>query len=128
MSFMESLVFGERIFTISHTMRFDICLGGDIQSILVAQVIPSRVVGIVASAHGIDVELLHDFDVLNHAVDTNHITSLGVKFMTVGTLYQHRLSVYEQLSALNLHLSESNLLAHALYFLSVVLQRDVEGI
>ena len=53
MSFMESLVFGERIFTISHTMRFDICLGGDIQSILVAQVIPSRVVGIVASAHGI---------------------------------------------------------------------------
>ena len=82
----------------------------------------------MACAHGIDVELLHDFYVLNHAVDTYHITTLGVELMTVGTLYQHRLSVDEHLSAFYLHLSETNLLAHALNLAPVFLQCDVESV
>ena len=82
----------------------------------------------MACAHSVDVELLHDLDVLYHALHAHYISCLGVELMTVGTLYQHRLSVDEHLSAFYLHLSETNLLAHALNLAPVFLQCDVESI
>ena len=82
----------------------------------------------MACAHCIDVELLHYLDVLYHAVNAYHISGLGVEFVAVGTLYQYRLSVHEHLRALDLHLSESYLLAHGLNLASVFLECDVESI
>ena len=43
------------------------CSSDLIESVLVAEVIPSWVVGIVACAHSVDVELLHDLDEIGRA-------------------------------------------------------------
>ena len=47
-------------------MGFDIRLVYDIKPVLVGQLIPIRVVGVVAGPDRIDVELLHQADVFFH--------------------------------------------------------------
>ena len=68
----------------------------------------------MACAHGIDVETLHNLDVLYHALTRYHIATIRVHLMTVGTLDQYRLSVDEQLRVDDLHLAEAHLLRHHL--------------
>ena len=74
-------------------MAFDIGFCGDVESVLVAEFIPAWVVGIVAGTNGIDVQLLHDADVLNHAFNAHHIAAVWVQFMTVGTLDEYGFAV-----------------------------------
>ena len=93
----EVITNGQRLFPIAHTMTFEVGFGTDIKSVLVAKVIPIVVVGIVAGAHGIDVHLLHFKYVLEHALATDHIASIGVKFMTVSTLDKDGLTIDEKL-------------------------------
>ena len=45
-----------------------VCFGAEVYAILVAEVIPHRVVRIVACAHSVDVEALHEREVLYHAL------------------------------------------------------------
>ncbi len=100
---------------ISKCVALLVGLGCDIETILVAQVIPAWVVGIVACAHGVDVEALHDLDVLNHAFHCYHVAAIWIYLVSVGTLYEHRLTVYEQLGVLDFHLAESHLLRNDLH-------------
>ena len=78
-------------------MTFKICFGTDIEAILVAKVIPVIVVGIMASTHGIDVHLLHLEYILQHTFSTHHISSIGVKLMSVSALDQDGLTIDKQL-------------------------------
>ena len=66
---LESRVLSQCVLTVAHTVTLGISLGRDIETILVAEVVPARVVGIVTGAHGIDIELFHDADILNHPFD-----------------------------------------------------------
>ena len=68
MSLGEGGVLGQRTLTVAHTVALDVGLGHYVETILVAQLIPAGIVGIVAGAHSIDVEFLHDLDILNHAL------------------------------------------------------------
>ena len=83
----EISALGERLLAITHAMRLKIGLCSDVKSILVAQIIPTGIVGIVTRADGIDVKLLHNLDILNHPRDGNNITAIGIQFVTVGTFY-----------------------------------------
>ena len=74
-------------------MAFEIGFSTDVEAILVAKVIPIVVIGIVAGAHGVDVHLLHLEHILEHTFATDHITSIGVKFMTIGALDKNRLTI-----------------------------------
>ena len=47
----------------------------------------------MARSNGIDVELLHDFNVLNHALGGHHIATIGIHLMSIGTLDEHRLAI-----------------------------------
>ncbi len=109
-------------------MALDVGLGRDIESVFVAQLVPTRVVGIVACAHGIDVQPLHYLYVLYHTLHTNHISAIWIKLMTVGSLDQHRLSVDKQLPASYLDIAESDPLLHNLYSLVTFLERHVQCI
>ena len=62
----EGLVLGKGLLAIAHTVTLEIRLGSQVNTILVAEVIPARIIGIVTGTYSIDVELLHDLDVLNH--------------------------------------------------------------
>ena len=93
-------------------MALKVRLSCEVDTILVAQVIPARVVGIVAGAHGIDVQLLHNLDVLDHALHRDDIATVGVEFVAVGTFYQDGLTVDEQLGILDLDVTEAYALLH----------------
>ena len=95
-------------------MCLEVCLCHDVQAVLVAEFIPHGVVGIVARAHGIDIELFHQADILNHPFAGNDITSVGVHLMPVGALDEHWLTVHEQLSALDFHLPKAYFLHDSL--------------
>ena len=116
---------GKRLLLISHTMRFEVSLSGDVDSVFIAKVIPAWVARIVAGANGVDVQLLHDLDVLNHALQAHHVATVRIHLVAVGTLHQHRLSVNEQLCVLDFHVAESHFLRNHLCGTQLVLQGDV---
>ena len=128
MGFGEIAALGQGLVAIAHAVRLDVCLGCDIQSVLVAQVVPTRVVGIMAGADGIDVETLHYLYVLNHAFHAHNIASVGVKFVSVNSFYQHWLAIDQQLTTLNLDVAETNHLFHHIQSLAAALQSDEQRV
>ena len=87
----------QRAFSITHTVGFEVGFGHNVQPHLIAQFVPTRVVGIVGGAHGIDVVLLHDADVLLHALHTHHISAVGIQFVAVGAFDEERHPVHTEL-------------------------------
>lgn len=57
---------GQRLLAVAHAVRLDVRLVEHVDAVAVAEVVPDGVVGIVARTHGVDVELLHDADILHH--------------------------------------------------------------
>ena len=119
MSLLILRVAGQRAGTIHHAVSLKIGLGHQINTIFITQVIPAWVIGIVAGTDRIDIHLFHDSDILNHTLQRNHISAVGVHLMTVGTLYKDRLTIDQQLAVTYLHLTESHLLRNDLNHLSV---------
>ena len=78
-------------------------------AIAVAEVVPVGIVGVVACAHGVEVKLFHQLDILKHALLAHHISAVGVELVAVGALYQHGLAVDEQLAVLYLHAAEAHI-------------------
>ena len=111
-------LYHQRIIIISEAMAFLISLSNDIKAILITKVIPARIIGIVARSDGIDVQTLHDFNVLNHAIERHNIASIGVNFMAVGTLYEDRHTINKHLRAFDFNLSKAHLLCDNLFYLA----------
>ncbi len=88
-------------------MALDVGLGHHVDAVAVAEVIPFVSVGVVACAHGVEVEFLHDLDVLKHALAAHVVSAVGIEFVTVGALEEHRLAVDEHLIAFELDLAEA---------------------
>ena len=74
---------------------------------MVAQVIPARIVGIMACSDSIDIQAFHDFYILNHAFGSQYITAIRVHFMPVGTFNQYGFAVNKELGILNFNLTEA---------------------
>ena len=107
---------------VTHTMTLQVALSSQVDTILIAQVIPTWIVGIVTGTHSIDVQLLHNLDILNHALHAHDVATIRIQFVAVGTLNQDSLAVHQQLSALNLNMAETNLLLDHLQSLVALLQ------
>ena len=97
------------ILIITKAMTLLISFSNDVEAILVAKVVPYRVVRIVTCAHGIDVQPLHQLDILKHSLTCNNIASVWVHLMTVDSLEENRLTIHQHLRVLNLNLTETNL-------------------
>ena len=63
----------------------------------------------MTGTHGIDIEPFHDRDVADHVKLGDGVALLRIHLMPVGTLDQDRLSVDQQLAALDLHIAETEL-------------------
>ena len=107
-------VLSEGVLTVAHAVALDVGLGHDIEAILVTKVVPAGVIAVMASAYSIHIELLHDADVLYHAVDADNVAAVGIKLMAVSTLDQDGLTIDKYLSALNLYVAEADALAYGL--------------
>ena len=105
--FVEDRVLGQCAVAIAHAVALDVRLGNDIETILVAEVIPARVIAVVAGAYGVHVQLLHNLDVLNHAFYADDVAAVGVELVAVGTLDEDGLAVDQKLAAFNLDVAEA---------------------
>ncbi len=123
-SFGKLRVFCECFFAISHAMTFDVGFGYHIDAVAVAELIPQTVVGIVACANGVDVVLLHYFNVLQHTFGRNDISAVGVEFVAVNTFEEHRQAVYQHLCIFNFHFSETG--GYRNYFVAGLGRESVE--
>ena len=85
-----------------------------VDTILVAEVVPHRIIGVMTGSHGIHIEAFHQLDILNHAFTTYHVAAIGVHLVAIHTFYIYRLSVYQQLGILDLHTAEAHLLGNHL--------------
>ena len=115
--------FRQRLVAIAHSVRFDVRLGHDVQSVLVAQVIPIVVVRVVAGAHGVYIELLHDLHVLLHPRPRHHVTSVGVHLVTVRPLEDYWLPVDQDLRPAQFDLAETDACGDDLHHTVARLQR-----
>ena len=121
-SFGVTWVLCQCLVAVTHAVRFYVCLGYYIQTVLVAQVIPTVVVRVMAGTHGVDIEFFHHFDILQHTFGRNHITAVRVHFVTVGSFEEYRLSVDEYLSAFQFNLAETYFDRDYFYYVVAVFQ------
>ena len=120
---------GQRVGSVHHAVTLDIGFGYQINAVFIAQIIPARIIGIVAGADCVDVHLLHYLNILDHTLQRYHISAVGIHLVTVGTLYEYGLSVYQQLAVTDLNLTESHLLRNNLQYFSIgLLKSHVKGI
>ena len=64
----ELRLLGLSIIAIAKAVALLVGLSSNVESVLIAEVIPNGVIRIVSGTHGVDVETLHNLDVLNHAL------------------------------------------------------------
>ena len=108
MRFLVSRVLGQRLFLEAHAVAFEIGFGHDVKAVTVAQFIPIRIVRIMAGAHGIDIEFLHELYVLEHPLAGDIRASVGIHLMTVYSFDEHGLPIYQKLAVLDFDFPESH--------------------
>ncbi len=86
-----------------HPVRFDVGLVDDVEPVLVGQLVPARIVGVVAGAHGVDVEPLHQLDVAQHVLLADDVAGARLVLVAVDALDGDRDAVHQQLPVLQLH-------------------------
>ena len=113
-------VLSQSLLLVTHTVRLNVTLVANIDTILIAEVVPKWRVWIVASTNCVDVELLHNLDITNHILASYVVTGVRSHLVTVCTLNEYRFAVYEQLRILNLHLTETYLECSSLNSVAIV--------
>ena len=98
----------------SQTVRLAVSLVHDVHAHRVAQLIPARTVGIVGQSHGIDVGVLHQAQVLQHALLGHYTGGIRVVLVAVDAAYLDGVAVDEQLTVLDADVAKTYLLRHAL--------------
>ena len=121
------------IVLIAETVALLVSLSYHIETILIAEVIPTWIIRIVASTNGVDVQTLHNLDVLDHALHADVVACIRIHLMTVRTLDEHRLTIDQELFVLDFHLAEAHLDRSScsrqhLCFLLRSQQRNLQGI
>ena len=74
-------------------MGFNVGFVDYIQAVTIAQGVPQRMVRVMGTAHGVEVILLHQDDVLHHRRLIHHLAVDRMVLMAVGTANQQRLAV-----------------------------------
>ena len=113
---------------VAHAVRLDVGLVYHVQAVAVAEFVPERVVGVVAGAYGVDVELLHHADVAEHLVRGHVVGAVGAHFVAVHALDEDGLAVYQQLGVLYFNAAETDIERHGLYLLAAGDRGDAEAV
>ena len=95
-------IFGQALLAVAHAVRFDVGLVDDVEAVLVAELVPARVVRVVAGPDGVDVRTLHDLDIAPHGLLGDDVGREGIVLMAIDALEQNGCAVDEELSVLDL--------------------------
>ena len=117
---------GERVFSVAHAVRFDIRFIDDIEAVEVAEIVPARIVRIMAGANGVDVEGLHERDIFEHTFLGEGMAGETVMFMTVDALDEDGAVVDAELTVFDLDLAETDVERRVEGFFTLFV-RDGEG-
>ena len=91
---MEILfVLGKALRAIAITVTLDIGLADEVDSVAVAEVVPTRVIGVVASTHCVDIQLFECAYIALHILQREVIALLGVHLVAVYALDIDRLAI-----------------------------------
>ena len=120
MSFGISGIFRQSSFPVSHSVRFDIGFTDQINTILITQIVPFRIIRIMTGTDCIQIILFHNLNILNHPFTTYIIPCQRIHFMTVCSFKQHRFTVHPYLSQIffQLDFPESDTLRDNLQYLT----------
>jgi len=77
------------VLVVANAVALDVGLADHVEAVLVAERIPLGGVGIVAGADGVDVVLLHQADVLHHALARHDLAQIGVPLVAVDAADEH---------------------------------------
>ena len=125
----EGIVPQGSIGIVSHSMRFNIRLVNHIKSVLVAQLIPAGIIGIVTGANCIDIILFHQRNILQHHLLTDHMPLILIMLMPVHPFQGDSFSIDQQLAVFDFGGTESHLGREILQGISLpVFQCQYQGI
>ena len=110
---------------IAHSMAFDVSFVDDVDAILVAQLIETFLLRVVAGADGVYVVALPELEVFQHKVFGNVMSGMFIVLMVVDAFHKDRFAVHHQLLVLYLYGAEAHFAAGGFDNVSVgVLQAD----
>jgi len=90
---------------------FNVGLAHNVEAVLVAQIVETRIVGIVARAHGVDVELLHQLHIATHFIHRNGFSVLRTVVVAVHAHHFHRLTIHQEHIAIDFHIPKTQAVA-----------------
>ncbi len=90
-------------------MSFEVGFCKDVKTVLVADLVESRIVGVVRGADGVDVVTLHQDDVLKHGVGGEGASEVAVEFMAVHAAEHDDFAVDEEVSVFEFDFTETDL-------------------
>ena len=109
MCFAPQRIFGQAALAIAHSVRFDVGFVDYIQAVFIAELVPARVVGVMAGAHSVHIIEFHQPDVVEHGSLANYMACQWIVFVAVDAPQQHCLTIYQQLTIFNFDISKSGL-------------------
>ena len=96
-------------------MGFEVGFIDQIDPIFIAQLVPERVIGIMAGANRVEVELLHQLDLGAHIVFCERPTAFGMMLMTIYAAQHEAFAVQQNDAILDLHLAETHATAFEIH-------------
>ena len=116
-------IIGQRaILVILHTVAFDVGFIHHIQAEFRAKLIPRIIIRIVAVAHTVQIELLHQLNIVYHGSYADGASFVRIVFVTVHSLKEHRFSVNHLHAVAHLHRAETKKLGERLQRLSLCIE------
>ena len=91
----------------AHVVRLNICLSNHVHSIAVTQIIPERDIRIVTRSNGIDVALLHQFEIANHRLAGDNVSAFRQELVPIDALDVYRFPIKEKLPVSDFHLPKA---------------------
>ena len=117
---------GERLRSVTHAVRLNVRLSTDVETVDVTELVEVGIIGIVAGADGIHIELLSQLHVLQHSLARHDASGIGVGVVAIGTLDEDRLAINLEQSVLDLDVAETDIEAGHLGELPVDEALDLE--
>jgi len=125
----EGIVAERPVKIVAHSVRFDVCLIDHIDPILVAEIVPKRIVRIMTGAHRIHVEHFHQPYVVFHLFPAENVYGFRIMLVTVDAFNEDPFSVDKEIWSFDLDCAEADFLQNRLLHCSFSVPKfDVEGV
>ena len=115
--------------TISQSMRLLICLIHQIDSVLVAQLIPQCRLRIVRCTHGINIQFFHQLYIAHHHLAVYNLPCLIIIFVQIDSFKVHLFAINKDLRIFDFYFTETYFARCNLYnIVFLIFQRDQQSI